>query len=1257
MILLALLPLAAAFAAEADSGTNQFLPVIPEGYYLQEYDDCGVEGRQPHVRMQDCYLWTFATSDTDAGPKERSAVFSYKGIQAEYGGLDQSASYVLALTYASDHVYHRVQSLEANGVILHAPYALPMAKATRFIVRVPPEVTREGKMTLNWKIHGEVNATVSIIELWANRPALSGLRFGPVTGQMDALQGQVLNLAYHPVVGAQVKAHLLGETNGPVTVTGAEGIFTFSRADIEALGAKPTFALGAEHNGLVREHCLSITNLFFEPVHYRPLPVRTASLKENCLLLDGAWAIHPAPTNQVRATPLTGTGWALFKVPGQWLQQGFDVPQDKPVAVAREFMIPKAWTGNRIILRFDAVHAGTRYWLNGQELGYSENLFTPVEWDITEAARPGQANRLDLEMKVATVSESLSYSSAYAFHNLGGIDRSVRVFALPPTHVREMHLDAALDKEYRDGELRLHAVLDAGPEPGGRGSSLAQTSPEPRARENARPPESFFLVLKLQDPSGKVVKQGLLTSAATEAGRDALPSISVKPFTGTKEIDLVTHVATPLHWSAEKPQIYRLTLELRRGATVLESIERSIGFRNIEVRGRQLYVNGRRVKLAGACHHETDPLTGRAATAHNAETDVRLLKDANLNYIRTSHYPPNAELLDAADRLGMYVEVEAPFCWVGGALDTPTNLCATLTPTSAMVDYHNSHPSVIVWSLANESHFNLQFLASARMVKQLDPTRPTTFNHDMASSPLARATDIANIHYPSMPYDDVLKDDPRPLFLGEYFFPVCHEQTDVAIDPGLREVWGQGSTEPDSAFGRACALDYDKPPLKPGIKPGGWSYITHSDRVIGGAIWASHDDAFYLSATNHAGYAWHHGFWGLIDPWRRPKPEWWLARHIFSPVWFETRHVPFTPGQRSVRVPVENRFAFTDFSELKFTWSLKGYHGRLTPRLGPGAKSELEFPVPPGTAEGDNLSLRVASGSGTVIDESVLHLGTENPVILPGPFSGAPRWSDDGHKILIQGKGFAAVFDRAKGDFDPTDPRHKCAANSFPTIHVTRYDFGDLNGPNSPPYAVFPDAKTRHVENVEVMEEASDLRLTVREHYESFAGFTSWTMDKDGRGVVACDYSYSGKPMDSREAGIRLVLKRTCDELKWRRWSEWGVFPPESISRTEGSSRAHRDRKWGEARWNQRPTWPWSLDETELGTADFRSVKYNIYEAALAAPDGSGFSAHAHGDVHFRAALAPGGVAAHLLWRCPLGQVPLKPNDRLQGEFLVRVSK
>ena len=113
----------------------------------------------------------------------------------------------------------------------------------------------------------------------------------------------------------------------------------------------------------------------------------------------------PSPARTFRESPLTAANWGNFQVPGQWAQQGYNIPQDKTVAVAREFTIPAAWAGYRIFLRFDAIHGGTHYWLNGQPLGYSENLFTPVEWEITDAAKVGQTNRLDLEMKVATASE------------------------------------------------------------------------------------------------------------------------------------------------------------------------------------------------------------------------------------------------------------------------------------------------------------------------------------------------------------------------------------------------------------------------------------------------------------------------------------------------------------------------------------------------------------------------------------------------------------------------------------------------------------------------------------------------------------------------------------------------------------------------------------------------------------------------------------------------------------------------------------
>src|SRR5208337_4361432 len=301
-----------------------------------------------------------------------------------------------------------------------------------------------------------------------------------------------------------------------------------------------------------------------------------------------------------------------------------------------------------------------------------ENLFTPVEWEITEAARVGQTNRLDLEIEVATASERLSYSSDYAAGSLGGVDRAVRIYALPRLHVSSLRLNAGLDKDYRDGELQI--LL-----------GLHNLDPDIQS--------GLAATIQLFDARGKSVEH-------------SNPSIDLDPVKpGLNPVKIESRVAHPLKWNAEQPNPYQLVIALTRNGKLQEEIDRRIGFRTVETRDCQLYVNGVRVKLAGACHHEIDPLTGRADTVRHAEEDVKLFKSANLNDVRTSHYPPTQEFLDAADRYGLYVESEAPLCWLAPTSDL-TNLNAVLTPTSAMIDYNHAHPSVIVWSLANESHWS-----------------------------------------------------------------------------------------------------------------------------------------------------------------------------------------------------------------------------------------------------------------------------------------------------------------------------------------------------------------------------------------------------------------------------------------------------------------------------------------------------------------------------------------------------------------------
>lgn len=961
------------------------------------------------------------------------------------------------------------------------------------------------------------------------------------------------------------------------------------------------------------------TNWIFEPVHYRPIAVKVIGLKSSSASLDGAWRIDPKPGQDVREKPLSAASWCNFHVPGQWVQQGYDIPLDKTAALAREFMIPAQWAGYRIFLRFDAVHGGTHYWLNGKLLGYSENLFTPVEWDITEAAKIGQTNRLDLEMKVATASEHLSYASDYTQHSLGGIDRAVRIYALPGLHVSTLHLNSGLDKAYRDGELQI---------------DLGINNPDQDARKD------LAVTVQLFDARGRPVGH-------------SNPKVALAPLKpGFHEVSIKSQVPNPLKWNAEQPNLYKLVLALKQDDKVLEQIERNIGFRTVETKDRQLYVNGVRVKLAGVCHHEIDPLTGRADTMRHAEEDVKLFKSANLNDVRTSHYPPTQEFLDAADRYGLYVESEVPVCWVAPTKEL-TNLTAVLTPTSAMIDYNHTHPSVIVWSLANESHWSGLFDNSDKLCKQLDPTRPTTFNHAFSNEGKV-TSDIMNRHYQKLPYDEILKDDSRPFMHGECFFEVYHERTDMTIDPGLRELWASGSANPNSEWGKSCIKNLNASGgLLPGIYPGAWSYIYASKHCIGSEIWAGVDDICIMPGGKVVSCENGNARWGLIDGWRRAKPELYLSKFLFSPVWFPVRQLDYKPGQASVRVPVENRYSFTDLSQLDFFWEMNGAKGKTRVNVVPAEKGEIEIPIRKGTPEGATLLLRVINGNSEIVN-AALSLGERKPSALPQPKAGAPKWADDGRLITIEGRGFSLVLERTTGDFDVVNPRHNAPILTFPSLHVTRHDFGDLDS-KKPPYAEFPDAKTRVVESVTVAEVGNGLELTVKDHYEHFAGAVHWLMDKDGTGKISYEYTYTGTNFDSRELGIKALLPAKCDEVKWRRWSEWGSFPKDSISRTEGVAKAHRDIKWPDQPATVKPVWPWSQDQTELGTADFRSIKFCIYEASLVAADHSGVRVNANADAHFRCCLTKEGVMMHILAQCPLAPAALKNGDRLTGEFAVRL--
>ncbi len=696
-----------------------------------------------------------------------------------------------------------------------------------------------------------------------------------------------------------------------------------------SVGGEPVSAASIQLVGHVN-YCVApdqydFSQSYFLPVKFRPIAATVPGLDKCEMSLDGKWRIHPTTPPDGFQNAEAGEGWSDFTVPGQWRQQGFDrapddwwvpreTPMDNVVGMMKEFDAPKSWAGKRIILRFEAIHSGVTYWLNGKKLGYSENLFTPVEFDVTDSVSFDKTNRLALSMKVKTESENASFSSGYAFHNLGGIDRSVHLFALPTTYISRLHYTTPLDEQYRNATLSLDISVD---------------------NPTDKSVSGLSLVMTLTSPDGQSVK--------LEQSKFDLPA--VEP--GESRFSPKLSVINPAKWSDEKPNLYKLTVELQQDGKAAERVEQAVGFRQIEIKNKQLCINGRGVKLRGVLRHEVNPLSGRADTAQFGEPDVKLFKYSNFNYVRTIHYPATRQFLDACNRLGMYVESEAPFCWTQlYQSDDPKLAKHFLTAAAAMLEYNRNDPAVISWSIVNESPVGCCLLETLKLLRKEDTSRLAVSNGDVVPD-----CQLMTWHYPAFPFEvgsgfDV---EPRPTSFDEYIpLMMLYYPEEYDLNPGLNTTWSEGQNSPSSYISQVYA----------------------SRHVIGGAICAVGDEEFYFADKSVKGY----GCWGFFDVWRRKKSISWDAKLMHSPVWIPVREIVFKPGQKDVKIPIENRYSFTDLGELACTWELGCSSGKLPMSLPPRSEGELEIALPAGAEPGQKLILRFADDKGELVSAHVVKL-------------------------------------------------------------------------------------------------------------------------------------------------------------------------------------------------------------------------------------------------------------------------------------------
>ncbi len=648
--------------------------------------------------------------------------------------------------------------------------------------------------------------------------------------------------------------------------------------------------------------------------------------------------------------------WTKIAVPSCWEQQGFGTydygvefkPSKRmPVTLpapderglyCREFSVPADWRGRTVRLVFEGVLTDTEVKVNGQLAGpVHQGGFYQFKYDITDKLLFDGPNRIEVSVSKHSANASVNRAERIGdYWNFGGIFRPVRLEALPAQYIDRVAIDARADGSF-SADVFLGGSLPSGNE----------------------------LVLQLKTVEGAPVGQPVAT---------AVPS-------GAKQLTIHTQARDIATWSAETPRLYLAEFTLRIGAIVPAShtVTQRFGFRTFEVRpGDGLYLNGHKITMKGVCRHSFWPETGRTLSYERNREDVQLIKEANMNAVRMTHYPPDAEFLDLCDEAGLYVLDELGG-WQG-SYDTPTGqrLIAEMVPRDV------NHPSILFWDNGNEGGENAE---NDDEFAKYDPQhRPVL--HPWAKS--FRGMNTA--HYRE--YADTAKFAEGPdIFMPTEFL---HGLFDGGHGAGMDDYWKLMGEKPHAA--------------------GGFLWVFADEAV------ARTDENGRLDARRDLAPD------GIVGPHHEKEGSYNTIREIWSPVQIPLETLP---ANFTGTLPVRNRYDFLDLSSVTFEWRLMKFappgallfhrtllaHGRFPgPAIAARTEGELPVPLPENWREADVLYL-------TAFDSRQREIWTWSWQWKSGAAAigratdgkSAVVSSDRGSALIVSVGRNAAHFDRATG--------------------------------------------------------------------------------------------------------------------------------------------------------------------------------------------------------------------------------------------------
>ncbi|NLW23221.1 MAG: beta-galactosidase subunit alpha [Tissierellia bacterium] len=717
-----------------------------------------------------------------------------------------------------------------------------------------------------------------------------------------------------------------------------------------------------------------------------------------CKLLNGRWKFsyyewpEEAPEDFFKDEYDVGD-WDDIRVPGHWQLQGYGYPHytdsiypfpvDPPKVPSknptgcyrRDFTIPKDWMGKEILIRFEGVDSGFHLWVNGHEVGYSQGSRMPSEFDISPYVREGR-NQVSLRVYQWTDG---SYIEDQDMWWLSGIFRDVLLIARDSVHVEDFFIKTDLDEEYKDGVLQI------------------ETKIENSSKEDKNNYKLEFHLL--DEDNSKVVEPRTIHNISIKGNDHTLVNMEIP-------------VANPKKWTGETPNLYKLLIYVKdEGDNILEVIPHRLGFRKVEVKDGNLLVNGVAIMLKGVNRHDIHPDLGRAVSFDTMVEDIVLMKQHNINAVRTAHYPNDPRFYDLCDIYGLYVIDEADLECHGFEdmgnyemiTDDPEWEEAYVERIERMVERDKNHPSIIMWSLGNESSYGCNFEAMAKWCHERDNTRLVHYEDDKEG----KVVDIMSTMYSNherMEEFGRMEDMDKPHILCEYAHAMGNGPG------GLKDYWD---------------IFYKYKRLQGGFL---WEWVDHGLRKY------REDGRDYFAYGGDFGDYPNTGNFccdGLVKPDRTPSPGLMEYKKVIEPVKIYEEDI------REGKIRVKNLYDFISLENFALSWRIEGdgrvFHSGVLelPAILPGESGVIKLPID--TSKSYDLvtdlwlNMEVVTGidtlwakKGHIVAWDQIRLPFVSKVENRVNISSMPDISveEDKKYVFIEGDNFQIKFNKLEGRID-----------------------------------------------------------------------------------------------------------------------------------------------------------------------------------------------------------------------------------------------